>query len=53
MPLLTGLAADRFGLPHALFVPVVCYVWILAYGLLVRSGRLDAPPLRPAGATLH
>ena len=53
VPLLTGLAADRFGLPHALFVPVVCYLWILAYGLLIRSGRLDAPSLRPAGATLH
>jgi FHS family L-fucose permease-like MFS transporter len=50
VPLLTGVAADRFGLPHALFVPVICYLWIAAYGVLVQSRRLD---LRPASATLH
>jgi FHS family L-fucose permease-like MFS transporter len=50
VPLVTGLAADRFGLPHALFVPVICYLWIAAYGMLVQSRQLD---LRPAAATLH
>jgi FHS family L-fucose permease-like MFS transporter len=40
VPLLTGLAADRFGLAHALFVPVICYLWILTYGLLTSSGRV-------------
>ena len=28
MPLLTGVAADHFGLARALLVPVACYVWI-------------------------
>jgi FHS family L-fucose permease-like MFS transporter len=41
IPLLTGLAADRFGLPHALFVPVICYIWIMAYGVLVHLGRIE------------
>ena len=33
VPLLTGLAADRFGLGHALLVPALCYVWIGLFGL--------------------
>ena len=40
VPLLTGVAADHFGLPHALFVPVVCYLWIMTYGALVYLGRI-------------
>jgi FHS family L-fucose permease-like MFS transporter len=31
--LLTGVAADRFGLSLALLVPALCYVWIAGYGL--------------------
>ncbi len=50
VPLLTGLAADRFGLSHALFVPAICYLWIAAYGLLVQSRQLNQ---RLASATLH
>ena len=44
VPLLTGLAADRFGLPHALFVPVICYIWIMTYGLLSYLGKIQ--PIR-------
>ncbi len=33
VPLLTGLAADRFGLGHALVVPALCYIWIAAFGM--------------------
>ena len=44
IPLATGLAADRVGLGLALFVPVVCYVWIAAYGwMMARSVGELAP----------
>ena len=33
VPVLSGLVADRAGLHAALFVPVLCYLWILFYGL--------------------
>ena len=33
LPLIQGAIADRFGLQHAFFVPVVCYLYILYYGL--------------------
>jgi FHS family L-fucose permease-like MFS transporter len=32
VPLLTGLAADRFGLGPALLVPAICYVWVAFFG---------------------
>lgn len=38
VPLLTGAMADRFGLAGSLLVPAVCYLWILAYGLLTARG---------------
>ena len=41
VPLLTGVAADRFGLPHALFVPVICYIWIMTYGLLTHLRKIE------------
>ncbi len=47
VPLITGLAADRFGLPHALFVPVVCYLWIMVYGALTHLGVLKPEPPAP------
>jgi len=38
VPLLTGVVADRLGgLSLALFVPVVCYVWIATYGVIARK----------------
>jgi FHS family L-fucose permease-like MFS transporter len=43
VPLLTGVVADHFGgLSLALFVPVACYVWIAAYGLITRR-KADVP----------
>lgn len=41
VPLITGVAADRFGLSNALFVPVLCYLWIALFGWWCHSGRLD------------
>ena len=41
VPVITGLTADAFGLATSLFVPVICYLWIAAYGLLTRSTILD------------
>jgi FHS family L-fucose permease-like MFS transporter len=32
VPVLTGLAADHFGLGHALLVPALCYVWVGYFG---------------------
>ncbi|MDQ0464325.1 FHS family L-fucose permease-like MFS transporter [Caulobacter ginsengisoli] len=42
VPLATGYAADHVGLSLALFVPVVCYVWIAFYGWL--TARSAAAP---------
>lgn len=36
VPLVTGTAADVWGLKHALIVPAVCYCTILAYGWFAR-----------------
>jgi FHS family L-fucose permease-like MFS transporter len=36
VPLVTGNAADLWGLKHALIVPAVCYFTILAYGWFAR-----------------
>ncbi len=33
LPLIQGAIADRFGLHHAFFIPVLCYVYILYYAL--------------------
>jgi FHS family L-fucose permease-like MFS transporter len=33
LPLFQGMIADRIGLHHAFFVPVICYLYILFYGL--------------------
>ncbi len=45
VPLLMGVVADKAGLGLALLVPMVCYGWIAAYGLLVRSGRIGLRPV--------
>lgn len=41
VPLITGTLADHIGLRLALVAPIVCYLWIAAYGWLTGSGRLD------------
>jgi FHS family L-fucose permease-like MFS transporter len=33
VPLLVGSMADQFGLQHAFVIPVICYLYILYYGL--------------------
>ena len=33
LPVVQGVIADRVGLHHAFFLPVICYVFILFYGL--------------------
>ena len=33
VPLLQGVIADRIGIHHAFFVPVICYLYILYYAL--------------------
>jgi MFS transporter, FHS family, L-fucose permease len=33
IPLLQGVIADHIGIHHAFFVPVICYLYILFYGL--------------------
>jgi FHS family L-fucose permease-like MFS transporter len=33
LPLLQGVIADRIGIHHAFFVPVICYLYILFYAL--------------------
>jgi FHS family L-fucose permease-like MFS transporter len=33
LPLIQGVIADHIGLHHAFFIPVVCYLYILFYGL--------------------
>jgi MFS transporter, FHS family, L-fucose permease len=33
MPVIQGALADRIGLHHAFLVPVICYLYIVFYGL--------------------
>ncbi len=41
IPVITGAAADRFGLPSSLLVPAICYVGIATFAFLTRVGVLD------------
>src|SRR5215472_4447624 len=34
LPVMQGAIADRMGLHHAFFLPVICYLFILFYGLI-------------------
>jgi FHS family L-fucose permease-like MFS transporter len=43
VPLVTGNAADLWGLKHALIVPAVCYFTILAYGWFARRPLQSRP----------
>lgn len=36
VPVLSGLLADRTSLHTALFIPALCYLWIVVYGLIAR-----------------
>ncbi|MFZ0798822.1 MAG: hypothetical protein WCA13_13625 [Terriglobales bacterium] len=37
VPLAQGYIADRIGIHHAFFLPVICYLYILYYVLLLRT----------------
>lgn len=41
VPVITGFVADHSSLQQALWVPVVCYLWIAIYGWLARGSALD------------
>ncbi len=41
LPPLQGMLADRIGLHHSLVVPVLCYAYIIFYGLV--GSRIGAP----------
>ena len=40
--MLFGVLADRIGLQHAFFLPLLCYVYIAFYGL--RGSRIRSLP---------
>jgi FHS family L-fucose permease-like MFS transporter len=44
LPLLEGHVADRIGVQHAFFIPVLCYVFIAAFGFAARN-LMSAKPL--------
>jgi FHS family L-fucose permease-like MFS transporter len=44
IPLLEGFLADRFGIQHSLFLPVICYLYITYYALV------GSKPVRTAEA---
>lgn len=46
IPLVQGALADRIGIQHAFVVPLVCYVYIIWYGL--RGSRLSGAELAAA-----
>ncbi|MBN9577318.1 MAG: glucose/galactose MFS transporter, partial [Alphaproteobacteria bacterium] len=43
IPVITGSAADAFGLSLALLVPAVCYLWIATYRILAWRGLRAVP----------
>ncbi|HEU4669967.1 MAG TPA: L-fucose:H+ symporter permease [Dyella sp.] len=43
VPQLQGMLADRIGLQHAFVLPLLCYVYIVFYGLSGSRVRDDAP----------
>jgi MFS transporter, FHS family, L-fucose permease len=54
IPLLTGFAADSWGLKLALAVPAVCYAGILLYGWFARHPlNVRAANHSPAAANLR
>lgn len=54
VPLLQGVVADRLGLGPSFAVPLVCYLFIVAYGLVFSradSGEVDAEAAEAAAAS--
>jgi MFS transporter, FHS family, L-fucose permease len=50
IPELQGLIADRIGIHHAFFVPAICYLYILYYGIWGSRKKAAAATLEPASA---
>jgi MFS transporter, FHS family, L-fucose permease len=51
VPLAEGFVADRIGIHHAFFLPVICYFYILYYALAgSRPGRTARLPEKTAAA---
>jgi MFS transporter, FHS family, L-fucose permease len=42
IPLVQGFFADRIGIQHAFFLPVLCYIYIAYYGLIGSKHRAVA-----------
>ena len=42
IPLVQGMFADRIGIQHAFFLPVLCYIYIAYYGLIGSKHRAVA-----------
>jgi MFS transporter, FHS family, L-fucose permease len=54
LPLAQGAIADRIGIQHAFFVPVICYLYIVFYGLSGSKPNSEryvvtAAAIRPSG----
>jgi FHS family L-fucose permease-like MFS transporter len=43
IPLLQGRIADKAGVQHALIVPAICYLYIVAFGIFTSRTRVPAP----------
>ncbi|MCA0893069.1 sugar MFS transporter [Microbulbifer agarilyticus] len=48
VPLLQGVLADAIGLHHSYFIPVMCYLYIVYYGVL--GWRAESPSARKSGS---
>jgi FHS family L-fucose permease-like MFS transporter len=46
IPLLQGAIADRIGIHHAFFLPVICYLYIVFYAFIGSKPRTDAATAR-------
>ena len=51
LPLIQGVIADRIGIQHAFFVPVICYLYIVFYGL--SGSRPNSERFVSDGALAH
>src|SRR6202521_2282528 len=49
IPEIQGVLADRFGIHHAIFIPVLCYLYIMFYGFV--GSRRKSPGLGGAPVT--
>jgi FHS family L-fucose permease-like MFS transporter len=50
LPVVQGAIADRIGIQHAFFVPVICYAYIVFYGLSGSRPNSERYVAEPAAA---